>query len=710
MGDPTVDPVTGRISPFMNSGDPLTNSGWLDAYCGDVDFMQGCGSFEMAPLDTQRVIYAIIIGHDNDRFSSILDLRRNVNFVRNIFPTEFSLRVITATEINFISLTLSELIVNAQVYSENGVTSVQAELYDYNNSLVQTLTLYDDGNHLDSLAGDFIFGNNWQTVPIDNALYINLRLMDGQLNEYIFSHVVDKITLSDQIGLNSFHVVDDHLNNDGIMNPGENVRINFHLVNNYSFDMEKVTVRITTADPYIQMDQNVFMFSNVSASESFQLNYDINNHESYLALDISLAMPTPHAVDFNICIMDDQFREWQKQISLTVEPYTYMPNEIIPQQISGRSDAKFIVRVVDPSILTGHTYVISVSDSINENREKGFNLLDQTQGIALLTNHELPDEFAYNIPVTDGFKVIEADLPEGGLRDVVYEDIVGGNPTGFVGVNFGGPFFNGGIAPGQADPGHFYAVELEFTNDIDSSGVVGVVAGQSAFRYETATAQGPSGFFPCPFQVWKIFHGQRMGQLNACFQENPYFATYDDVWAPDYSAYGGFETLYIMESDYDASGQAYQDKKINMNQVLYKLNVRLGSASSLVDTGDKIIFDWECAATSEDQFSFIPTAVDDRNRPDVPQSLALFQNYPNPFNSATNIRFSLDKPSHISLKIYNILGQEIIELLDDEVVPGIYSIQWDGKNTFGQPVSSGLYFAKLIHKNQTKIIKMLMIQ
>jgi len=710
MGDPTVDPVTGRISPFMNSGDPLTNSGWLDAYCGDVDFMQGCGSFEMAPLDTQRVIYAIIIGHDNDRFSSILDLRRNVNFVRNIFPTEFSLRVITATEINFISLTLSELIVNAQVYSENGVTSVQAELYDYNNSLVQTLTLYDDGNHLDSLAGDFIFGNNWQTVPIDNALYINLRLMDGQLNEYIFSHVVDKITLSDQIGLNSFHVVDDHLNNDGIMNPGENVRINFHLVNNYSFDMEKVTVRITTADPYIQMDQNVFMFSNVSASESFQLNYDINNHESYLALDISLAMPTPHAVDFNICIMDDQFREWQKQISLTVEPYTYMPNEIIPQQISGRSDAKFIVRVVDPSILTGHTYVISVSDSINENREKGFNLLDQTQGIALLTNHELPDEFAYNIPVTDGFKVIEADLPEGGLRDVVYEDIVGGNPTGFVGVNFGGPFFNGGIAPGQADPGHFYAVELEFTNDIDSSGVVGVVAGQSAFRYETATAQGPSGFFPCPFQVWKIFHGQRMGQLNACFQENPYFATYDDVWAPDYSAYGGFETLYIMESDYDASGQAYQDKKINMNQVLYKLNVRLGSASSLVDTGDKIIFDWECAATSEDQFSFIPTAVDDRNRPDVPQSLALFQNYPNPFNSATNIRFSLDKPSHISLKIYNILGQEIIELLDDEVVPGIYSIQWNGKNTFGQPVSSGLYFAKLIHKNQTKIIKMLMIQ
>jgi len=393
-----------------------------------------------------------------------------------------------------------------------------------------------------------------------------------------------------------------------------------------------------------------------------------------------------------------------------VEPYTYMPNEIIPQQISGRSDAKFIVRVVDPSILTGHTYVISVSDSINENREKGFNLLDQTQGIALLTNHELPDEFAYNIPVTDGFKVIEADLPEGGLRDVVYEDIVGGNPTGFVGVNFGGPFFNGGIAPGQADPGHFYAVELEFTNDIDSSGVVGVVAGQSAFRYETATAQGPSGFFPCPFQVWKIFHGQRMGQLNACFQENPYFATYDDVWAPDYSAYGGFETLYIMESDYDASGQAYQDKKINMNQVLYKLNVRLGSASSLVDTGDKIIFDWECAATSEDQFSFIPTAVDDRNRPDVPQSLALFQNYPNPFNSATNIRFSLDKPSHISLKIYNILGQEIIELLDDEVVPGIYSIQWNGKNTFGQPVSSGLYFAKLIHKNQTKIIKMLMIQ
>ncbi len=86
------------VSPFMNSGDPITNTGWLDWYfttpC-DVHFMQGCGPFDLAPLDTQRIVYAIIVGHDSSRFSSILDLRETTIYVKDAFHANFNLEVET---------------------------------------------------------------------------------------------------------------------------------------------------------------------------------------------------------------------------------------------------------------------------------------------------------------------------------------------------------------------------------------------------------------------------------------------------------------------------------------------------------------------------------------------------------------------------------------------------------------------------------------
>jgi hypothetical protein len=105
----------------------------------------------------------------------------------------------------------------------------------------------------------------------------------------------------------------------------------------------------------------------------------------------------------------------------------------------------------------------------------------------------------------------------------------------------------------------------------------------------------------------------------------------------------------------------------------------------------------------------IVTRVASRERP-TNNDFHLAQNYPNPFNPTTTIRFSLDQAAHITLKIYNILGQEILELWDRELTAGIHSFQWDGKNTAGQEVGSGLYFARLSNRKQTKLIKLLLIR
>jgi hypothetical protein len=211
------------------------------------------------------------------------------------------------------------------------------------------------------------------------------------------------------------------------------------------------------------------------------------------------------------------------------------------------------------------------------------------------------------------------------------------------------------------------------------------------------------GFFPCAFNAWKIVDGRRAVKLNACFLEYmPNLPTYDETWS-----FG--EWLYILASDYDSTGQQYLGQNIPTDEVIYKIKLSLQKPGSVVDAGDRIIFYNEFRATNEDVWTFIPTNVDN-SKAAIPGAFVLHQNYPNPFNPTTTIRFSLDKPGKISLKIYNILGQEILELLDKELASGIHSVQWDGKNAAGQYVSSGLYFARLMNRNQTKLIKMLLIR
>ncbi|KPK88295.1 hypothetical protein AMJ80_11255 [bacterium SM23_31] len=69
----------------------------------------------------------------------------------------------------------------------------------------------------------------------------------------------------------------------------------------------------------------------------------------------------------------------------------------------------------------------------------------------------------------------------------------------------------------------------------------------------------------------------------------------------------------------------------------------------------------------------------------------LLPNYPNPFNPETTIGFQVPKSSFVTLKIYNILGNEVKTLMNKNVAPGSYSVKWDGTDNYGKKASSGVY-------------------
>ncbi len=77
---------------------------------------------------------------------------------------------------------------------------------------------------------------------------------------------------------------------------------------------------------------------------------------------------------------------------------------------------------------------------------------------------------------------------------------------------------------------------------------------------------------------------------------------------------------------------------------------------------------------------------------EIPTVFALSQNYPNPFNPTTNIKYDLPEQATVTLKIYNILGQEVMTLANGAQAAGRYEATWEGRNNFGAQVSSGVYF------------------
>jgi hypothetical protein len=92
----------------------------------------------------------------------------------------------------------------------------------------------------------------------------------------------------------------------------------------------------------------------------------------------------------------------------------------------------------------------------------------------------------------------------------------------------------------------------------------------------------------------------------------------------------------------------------------------------------------------------------------IPESMYLMNNYPNPFNPSTVIEYGLNEDAHVSIVVYNYLGQNVATLVNSFVSKGHYSVTWNGTNDVGEIQSTGIYFYKMTAGDFVEVKKMVL--
>jgi len=95
----------------------------------------------------------------------------------------------------------------------------------------------------------------------------------------------------------------------------------------------------------------------------------------------------------------------------------------------------------------------------------------------------------------------------------------------------------------------------------------------------------------------------------------------------------------------------------------------------------------------------------DENETSLPDNFRLEQNYPNPFNPITTISFSIPAEGNVSLKIFNVIGQEVAVLVNENLAAGGYSYKWNARDQ-----ASGVYLYKLITDSYSEMKKMVLLK
>jgi hypothetical protein len=201
-----------------------------------------------------------------------------------------------------------------------------------------------------------------------------------------------------------------------------------------------------------------------------------------------------------------------------------------------------------------------------------------------------------------------------------------------------------------------------------------------------------NGGYP-PFEALHLFHAggtfSEVSSLLPSLAETPAFG----LWESSGSDYQLSFQLFA----FDSSGAAVGRVQVRcLIQLVGMDSLEASYSVDFIDPAGVVIPDIDSGLFYGQRITLQPlTGIDNGSMPGVATNYRLHQNVPNPFNPATVIQYEVQKPAHISIHIYNTLGQLVRTLVDRQETTGVYRITWDGRNDQGERVASGVYIYQM---------------
>jgi hypothetical protein len=747
-----VDPQ-GNHTTFAMAGDPVSGYGWIDGQVlppGDRRFGVCSGPFVMAVGDTQEVIIAQVAGLGDDRLSSVTRMKINARIAQSAYDNFFlSLPPYPSVKTQFISSQSTRVALTADARGTTAL-SISSMLRKYNGDSVVTFTLFDDGLHGDGAANDQIFANAVSVVPLGEGIHadLNITYLGGHTARW--SRIVDEISTAGPIDVPRYTIASDNINSDGRVQRGENIRLGITVRNGSQFGFSNIGV----TGPNGAYHKKILL-GDLTPQGTVSNVYNPTDPSTYLMFDVPSDFAEREML-IPLNITDSLHNRWTDTLLIPVWPLPFPVRNTPLLHVSGRADGGFDISVVDLTKVKPHIYVIQGVDSVDSAGSPGITLRDSTSGTTLLHRHLLPDILGHLVPLTDGFKILRGSIntsngmrdwqvPSGTRRFTFADTDSGGATFGLEGfehsIGWAGPtWFSGStVTSGQLknvllklatasssttgfnnDPGFVtpqpYAGWNRLTTTDENMSY--------AYRYMRLALNAPArpefaqfivnpspGYAyqdytkSVPFSAWDIEADPPRRLAVGHLENNQPLGMVDGCWWPisngagvtNVASNGPREWFFIFDMPYTDTtpDPTLQRDIINVTLPIMwwgLVNRRAGTPFPAPTGSDQFLILAHHSLTSADRYVF---SLDSIVQNFVPSSYQLLQNYPNPFNPATTISYGLPTLSRVVIKIYNVLGQEVRVLLDDVQQLGFNSVVWDGANSEGILVSTGVYFYRI---------------
>ncbi|MBT3252803.1 MAG: T9SS type A sorting domain-containing protein [Candidatus Marinimicrobia bacterium] len=407
--------------------------------------------------------------------------------------------------------------------------------------------------------------------------------------------------------------------------------------------------------------------------------------------------PDPNILDYQLFVSSDGLTFDQPFMTIGnthtlggLDPDTILYFKLIAENLSGSSSESEVLSVLPNGASDTKVLVVNGFDrSSNGNtydfiRQHGSALLENGSTFESCTNEAIIDGL---VQLSD-YLIVDYILGEESTVDETFSNTEQSLITNY--LKQGGRLFVSGA---------------EIAWDLDYRGSTSDKAFIHDFLKASYSADAPGGVSGVHYSAEGI-QGSILGAITTIAYDNGTHGTFDVKYPDALIPEGGSQSIirYLNVNTHDIGGVSFEGvfpggtqpgKLVYIGfpfETIYPVDSRNLVMNEVLDY-------LLLTPSTTDEFTSV-----------LPEKFELMQNFPNPFNPSTTLRFGIPIDSYVKLTIYNVRGQAIKNLVDDDLSAGRYELVWKGSDDQNRQVATGLYLARLQSGDQVKNVKMLYLK